>query len=215
MFDYIDLYCERISPGLWGEPVNALSNLGFLVAAWWLWRSEVWSEGAWDTRLLVLLLAAVGVGSGVWHFTAQRWAMWADVLPIGFFISIYVLVFLLRIARLDWLAAAGLFLLFLAVHGWLAQTFPPDFLNGSIFYLPAVAAVLLMLGYLHFANRPEWRLFAVASGLLVLSVSLRSVDQLMCAALPLGTHFLWHLLNAVVLYLLLRAGLAPAAEHGA
>lgn len=210
MFDYIDLYCERISPGLWGEPLNALSNLGFLLAAWWLWRSATWREGGWAFRLLVVLIAVIGLGSGVWHVTAQRWAMWADVLPIMFFICIYVLVFLLRIVRLDWLAAAGMLLLFLAVHGWLARTFPLDFLNGSVFYLPAVVAVLLMLGYLRVAHRPEWRPFALASGLLVLSVSLRSVDRLMCAALPLGTHFLWHLLNAVVLYLLLRAGVSAS-----
>ena len=28
----IDLYCERTDAGLWSEPFNALSNLGFLLA---------------------------------------------------------------------------------------------------------------------------------------------------------------------------------------
>jgi hypothetical protein len=29
----IDLYCERVSPSFWAEPVNAVSNLAFLIAA--------------------------------------------------------------------------------------------------------------------------------------------------------------------------------------
>ena len=32
--DYIDLYCERLAPGLTGEPLNALSNVAFFIAAW-------------------------------------------------------------------------------------------------------------------------------------------------------------------------------------
>ena len=34
----IDLYCERLSPGIWAEPINALTNLAFLVAAFAAWR---------------------------------------------------------------------------------------------------------------------------------------------------------------------------------
>jgi hypothetical protein len=29
----IDLYCERADPSFWAEPVNALSNCAFLIAA--------------------------------------------------------------------------------------------------------------------------------------------------------------------------------------
>lgn len=29
----LDLYCERCSPDFWAEPVNALTNISFLVAA--------------------------------------------------------------------------------------------------------------------------------------------------------------------------------------
>jgi hypothetical protein len=30
--DYVDNYCERVAPGLWGEPANALTNVAFLIA---------------------------------------------------------------------------------------------------------------------------------------------------------------------------------------
>ena len=33
MREYLDIYCERTAPGLRNEPVNTLTNLGFLIAA--------------------------------------------------------------------------------------------------------------------------------------------------------------------------------------
>jgi hypothetical protein len=36
----------------------------------------------------------------------------------------------------------------------------------------------------------------------------RSVDLALCATFLLGMHFVWHLLNATVLHVLLRAAIA-------
>ena len=49
----LDLYCERLSPGLLAEPLNALSNLAFLYAALTIWRTA-------GQRLDVRLLAVDG-----------------------------------------------------------------------------------------------------------------------------------------------------------
>jgi hypothetical protein len=46
-----------------------------------------------------------------------------------------------------------------------------------------------------------------AAGTLAVSLTFRSIDMTVCDALPLGTHFLWHSLNGLALYLLLGAGL--------
>ncbi|WP_324618328.1 MULTISPECIES: hypothetical protein [Thalassobacter] len=40
---------------------------------------------------------------------------------------------------------------------------------------------------------------AVGAGVLVVSLMARSVDMAVCAAIPVGTHFLWHLLNGLML----------------
>jgi hypothetical protein len=40
---------------------------------------------------------------------------------------------------------------------------------------------------------------AIGAGILVLSLAFRTLDLRVCAGFPLGTHFLWHLLNAVML----------------
>lgn len=62
----LDLYCECTGPGLWSEPVNALTNLAYIAAAWAVWRS---ARGAADpgARLLVGLLVAIGTGSALVH----------------------------------------------------------------------------------------------------------------------------------------------------
>ncbi len=31
---YVDNCCERLLPGFWGEPLNAVSNAAFVLAAW-------------------------------------------------------------------------------------------------------------------------------------------------------------------------------------
>jgi hypothetical protein len=47
------------------------------------------------------------------------------------------------------------------------------------------------------------------------SLALRSVDLAACDAFPLGTHFVWHVLNAAVLYVLLRTAIKEAAMENA
>ncbi|MEV7092760.1 hypothetical protein AB0M80_07920 [Amycolatopsis sp. NPDC051045] len=96
MTDYVDGYCERVAPGLWGEPLDSLSNFAFLVAA-----------------------------------------------------------------------------------------------------------------VLAFAHDAHWTHFAVAGAIFALSLSLRALDRDVCDYVPAGTHFLWHLLNGVALYLVSRAAIRP------
>ena len=64
----IDMYCERTDPGLWSEPLNALTNLAFLLAAALLWRQAGRGAGR-DTRVLILLIGALG---------GLIWAWWRE-----------------------------------------------------------------------------------------------------------------------------------------
>ncbi|MEQ8660731.1 MAG: ceramidase domain-containing protein [Gammaproteobacteria bacterium] len=206
----IDLYCERTAPGLLNEPLNALSNLGFLCAAALAWRAAAARGG--DVRLLAALLAAIGIGSGLFHTWATAWAQWLDVLPILVFQLAFLALYLARVAQLPPAPVAAVVGTFLLVVVGAAQARAA--LNGSLGYLPA----LLVLGWL---GHHAWRTareprIAAASGLFLLALTARSVDNALCAAWPHGTHFAWHLLNAAVLYLAItgyaaqRARVAPA-----
>src|SRR4028119_1789482 len=83
----IDAYCERLGPGLWAEPVNALTNAAFLVAAVLMWRR--W-PGEPLARALSAVLFLIGLGSFWFHTLATPWAAAADTLPILLYILLYV-----------------------------------------------------------------------------------------------------------------------------
>ncbi len=59
-FEQVDGYCERLGPGYWAEPVNAVTNAAFLIAAAVVWRQ---TAGLPLARALAIVLAVIGVGS--------------------------------------------------------------------------------------------------------------------------------------------------------
>jgi hypothetical protein len=40
---------------------------------------------------------------------------------------------------------------------------------------------------------------AIGAAILLVSITARSLDGQLCAKIPLGTHFLWHILNGIML----------------
>lgn len=196
-------YCERLGPGLWAEPWNAVTNLAFLLVAAALWRPAGAAPGG---RALCLVLALIGVGSGLFHTVAQRWAGLADVLPILGFILLYL--WLVNRELLGWplwgcIAATVVFFPWAAASGRAVAQVPG--LAGAAGY---AGVPLLIAGYaLALAGRSPRlaRDFAVGAALLVVSLAFRTLDAPLCPAWPRGTHFLWHLLNAAMLGWMIRA----------
>lgn len=205
----VDIYCERTDPSFWSEPANALTNIAFLVAAWFIVRAwRVAGPVPADARVLAALVALIGVGSFLFHTFATVWAGWLDVLFILAFIYVFLARFLARVAQWRWLAVvAGL-----AAYWLLAQAitapFPRGALNGSYSYLPPLLVLALLAGWARSLGHPGARRLAAAAGVFLASLVLRTVDQDLCASWPLGTHFAWHCLNGLVLYLA-ATSLAP------
>ncbi len=215
----LDVYCERAgAAGLWAEPLNAVTNLAFLAAAVLMalrlrrMPRRTWGH-AWDLWLLTLVLGAIGIGSGLWHTFATRWGLLADVLPITVFINGYLLAFGWRMLRLRWVGLPLLWLGYQTGTVGLLLAVPADALNGSVGYLPALA---FLVGFALWLRGRDGRMaltMALAAGLFALSLTFRTLDATLCGVLPMGTHFLWHLLNAALLFLLLDA-LARARPAG-
>jgi hypothetical protein len=202
----IDLYCERTDPSFWAEPVNAISNAAFLIvaiAAFAQWRRA----GTRDipVLLLILLIAVIGIGSFIFHTVATSGAELADTSPIALFIYAYLALALRRFLKFGWALVAFSLGLFALVSYGEAASVPPGALNGSHAYLPALV-VLLLVGLAAW-RQETGRLLIGAGAVFALSILFRSLDNALCPVLPLGTHFLWHGLNAVVLYLLLSAAM--------
>ncbi|MBK1698342.1 hypothetical protein CKO21_13930 [Rhodovibrio salinarum] len=198
-----------MGPTFWAEPVNALTNAAFLIAAALVFAS-LRRDGRLEagTGLLLVLLTTIGIGSFLFHTVATRWAALADVLPIMLFILAYLALTLRRGFHLNWVWAGGLTLAFLpASMGFEAgvERLLGDALGGSSGYLPALAALVIAGGWLLARGVSAGRWLLVAAGVFVASITLRTLDQPLCGATPFGTHFMWHVLNAIVLGLLIWA----------
>jgi hypothetical protein len=200
----IDLYCERLGPDFWAEPVNALTNLGFVLAAWLIWRFAVQKQ-VQDPGIAVVtaMIASIGVGSFLFHTMATPLTRWLDVLPILVFQLMYIGLYARRVIALHWAVILSMLVIFLAAALYGRQF--PEILNGSLIYAPALL-VIAGLGIYHYRSRKKARgLLLVAATAFLLSVFFRSIDNAVCSQFALGTHFLWHIFNALVIYLVMRA----------
>lgn len=195
----IDAYCERLSPDYWAEPVNAITNLAFLIAAFVMWR-RVQGQGLALARWLCGILAAIGIGSFLFHTHAQSWSALADVLPIVLFVLLYIYAANRDMwqMRRGWAICATV-----AFFPYAALTVPVfsqiAVLGSSAAYAP-VPLLILIYAALLWRRMPDTALgLAMGATLLILSILFRSIDLPLCSGWPLGTHFMWHILNALML----------------
>lgn len=210
-------YCERgTDPAFWGEPLNAASNAAFVVAsavAFIAWRRLPASQRGTEELSLIALVLIIGIGSFLFHTFATRWAAIADVVPIGVFMLAYFGYALRRFVGWSPIAVTGGIAAFVAALAGAGRITCGGgaCLNGSVGYIPAVIALGLTGGYLLQQRHPAALPLLTAAGIFAVSLVFRTLDRVACpftlvaSNWNLGTHALWHLLNAAVLYLLLSA----------
>jgi Ceramidase len=242
--DQVFRYCERAAdPAFWAEPFNALSNVAFLIVAavalakYARRRESVVgirsSTPAADDVVLMLLIglvAAIGVGSFLFHTLATRWARFADVAPIGLFMAAYLVFALRAFLALPWVIVGLGLVGFGVVNGMVAVFACPrsaldviayvrePCLNATMAYIPALAT-LLVVGALVQRRHPAGRQLLIAGGLFLAAILARSLDKAGCAATvllgqPRGTHALWHLLVAGAVHVLLGAAITHRSVRG-
>jgi len=204
MNEQVDLYCERMGPEFWAEPINAWSNLAFIVSG--LVCFYIWRRHTPDDRFalfLVLLIFAQALGSFLFHTFATRWAGLTDVLPIVIFIISYIAIGLRRFLGLGWLACAAFLLLFVGVVPGLSRLLEP-IVGGSSVYLPALFTAFIV-GFFCFPINRTVSIWIFSAGcVFAASLSFRILDEPICSSFTVGTHFLWHIFNAITVFLLLR-----------
>jgi hypothetical protein len=214
----IDAYCERTDYEFWAEPVNALTNGAFIVAAI-IGLILARRSGRLDvgTGILAGLIFAIGIGSFLFHTIATRWAAIADVLPIQLFIIAYLILAMRRFLGLPWWTAGLIGIAFIPaqfVFGQVLGAILRDVIGSSVGYLPAATALAITGIILLIRRHPAGWPLAMATGLFAVSLTFRTLDGPLCDVLPLGTHFVWHILNGILLgWLLLtmiRHGQVPA-----
>lgn len=215
-FTLIDLYCERTAAGFWNEPINALSNIAFVVVAVLAWRSmsERSHSDIWE-KCVIVLAGLIGIGSFLFHTLANGVAEYADIIPIWSFVASYTLLAIYRSTEQNTrktLRIAGIALgISLVINSFTSQnvitqdTDQTPLFNGSLQYAPAFIALAVFSILSRYRKHPVSSYVMAATGIFGVALFFRSIDMTTCNfTRGLGTHFLWHLCNAVMIGMLLR-----------
>ena len=198
----IDLYCERVSPGLLAEPLNLFSNGFFLLAAYLALRQcRADNTLSLEVNWLLLLLTAIGLGSAAFHSLANRIGLLLDTIPIFLFQLSFLLLYARSVLRFSWLQVTLAVTAFLGLSALFAQS--PIQFNGSVDYFSSLLMLLVLAGFACRQAVTGYGQMFLAAAVFVLSLTFRSVDNALCNTFAFGTHFLWHTLNSLMLYLLI------------
>jgi len=193
----IDIYCERLDIGIWAEPINAVTNVAFILAAIIMWlRCKNLVEG----KILSFLLFSIGCGSFLFHTYAQTWAALLDVTAILIFILTYIFVANRRF--LVWSKMVSLIgvIMFFPYQLFLVSILSNiQFFGSSVQYIPVAILIFIYSGLLRKSEPNLSRGLFIGAAILCLSIISRTVDEPLCSILSVGTHFVWHILNAIML----------------
>ena len=204
MTDFIVSYCERTDWGLWQEPINLISNFAFIVAFFALvYQIRQFKKVSRIYYFFVSWVLVIGLGSISFHLLATPLAMWLDVVPIFSFIIVYLIWANKRILN------RPLWLNLLIVAAFVSLTLLMDMkfkhiAAGTFSYLPAwlFLFIFTMKVWFTFPSVFLRHHFLKALNIFSLALFFRCVDIPLCHFIPFGTHFMWHILNAILLYYL-------------
>lgn len=191
------VYAETNLKNFIAEPWNAVTSLAFLIPAFfWIVRlKNQYGKYKFLTFCIPLLIAG-GLGSTLFHaFRVSKYLLMLDYLPI-FILTAAVSIFLWKKVVLKWAYLLMIALPILAIRVFLSDFFSPHeamnisyFITGTLIFLPA----LILLFKTRFAGLSDFLLSLVCFSL---SLLFRKIDTQSVSYLPMGTHWLWHLLGA-------------------
>jgi membrane-associated HD superfamily phosphohydrolase len=204
LLEQVDIYCERTDATLFGEPLNAISNVAFFIAAFCAFKLYK-KEAQRDTMLLVLicLMFCVAIGSSLFHVFANQLTQLADTIPIIGFVLLSLWLIVRRLLAYNILQTIVMFSVLFAMAA--ATPYSPWQLNGSIAYVPCLVMLIYIGALLKKRRHPAAHSILIAAIAFIGSLTFRSIDMDICSAFPHGTHILWHMLNGFVLYFITKS----------
>jgi hypothetical protein len=202
LYKSINVYCERTEPSYWSEPLNASSNIAFiLVGLIWLQRVLA-SKNNWS-KFFAINSVVIGFGSYFFHTYANVWSLFTDIVPIMLFIGSFFYYTFKKIFLLNGSLSISMTFIFISIVFFIFKLRITIF-NGSEVYLPVLIALVTFGMTLLYKRAEISSLFLKASTVFTLSLALRSIDNVICTSIPIGSHFLWHLLNSYLIYVLIE-----------
>jgi len=196
------MYRERSGdPAFWAEPFNALSNASFIIAAAFAMDLAIRRRALTPSAIALILIAGViGCGSFLFHTIPLPLTKWLDILPIMLFQIIFLWLISRDLLSINGWISAGIVIVVVGSSLALMPILQP--LNGSLFYIPSLAAMFTFGTLWAKRRRTEPFILLIAACCFTVAITARSIDWIV--PWPWGTHFLWHLMNGFVVYAGLR-----------
>lgn len=202
----IGIYCERIAQGNWQEPFNTISSLAFIIAGLLGLALCVKISGDFLRILMSICVVAIGVSSLLLHKSGVPLPPAYDVAPVLLFdicaawaiisrgcktnttttIMLVVLIILTSLALSPVSRLAGFY--FIGVEHL-----------GFVIWMMIFSIVLITGSMLN-----SGATLMLASVTLLFALWFRGIDIEKCVTYAHGTHWLWHIANAIGVYLIIR-----------
>jgi hypothetical protein len=201
--------CERgHDTSLWAEPLNTISNMAFIVVAIMIARyyrhhQDLKGKWIWDIHAMTALTFLIGICSTLFHTYPNFYTELADLIPIVSLIVLFFISAIFRIGKCSLFDGIIAFIAFIGFTNIMVGLFPRAF-NDSVGYVSTMGSLVVIALYLHMKRRASSHSFLLASVVGLVSLFFRSIDNETCQEIPIGTHFLWHTLNAILIYILMK-----------
>lgn len=190
------------------EPWNAGSSVFFLVPVfYWVWRLK---GNYHEHKIIVMILPFLflnGVGSTLFHaFRASNFFLFLDFAPAAIMSLLLTYFFWNMVMGKWWISAlvlVGSFLPRMLLFQYREELgFNRQdvvnfsyFLTGFLFIMPTLIIAWKTQWY-------RWHLIFVSIVFLSLSLVFRNLDERHEPLLPMGTHWLWHIVSAFAVFTL-------------
>jgi hypothetical protein len=194
----VDIYCERLDASFWSEPINAITNLAFIIAGYLIWRI-----GSPRSQLMAILLILIGLGSFSFHTFANQLTGLLDVIAIALYLLTFAYLIPKQWARQSiWIQIGSVTFLIVSIGliQWGVTSLKPSlpWLPPGM-YVGAWFALLVYAAITQVSHPNAARYLRLAVLIFPLSLIARQLDLPLCESSD-GTHWLWHVLNGLTLY---------------
>ena len=190
------------------EPWNAWSSVFFLVPViYWTWRLR----GKYhEHQLIVMLLPFLflnGIGSTLFHaFRASNFFLYLDFAPAAIMSLVLTYMFWKMLVGKWWVSVGIIILSFLPrilvfVYREELNLDRQDAVNISYFFT-GMMFILPTLLITWRTNWYRWHLIFLSIVFLSFALLFRNLDERAEPLLPMGTHWLWHVVSALSVFTL-------------
>ena len=197
-FTSLNIYCERLGPGFWNEPINASTNLIFILVGFILVFKTMPNKLCLFLSIQIIL---IGTASFLFHTFANILVGLIDTVSIMLFGVTYIFgsnYYLLKLSTVTSLIIAFCLVPFSFIVSQLTiMSFGS--LNGSTLYL---SFIILFVTYSYLIRKEFAQMSTIlfcSALFLAISIFFRTIDIISCNSISVGTHFVWHIMNGLLL----------------